>query len=1329
MALPEDVAVITLTGTYLDMQGNGRSGTVTFTPTTPVLVDAESETILGGIPVPVALNSSGEFSVVLPCTSGLTPSGWVWGVTENVSGATARSYAIALPSSLGETVDISTLTPVTPGPVVSSYLLASTLGEANGVAQLNGDALVPVTEGGTGASTAAAAVAAIGALAEPTGGSYPGGTTEFLRADQTWAVPAGGGGGTALLAQTAVQPSAYTATANQLVPVDTTTGPVTVTLPGTPAAGTICGVKLVTLGTGNAVTVAAAGSDVFNKAGGSTSVTLSLLGQGVLLQYDSGVWLVLSDDLPLTQIESLFVAQSSLPLPGSDVAAATSSSAGAVTLGGGSGTAAVQLNYRGAVQYNTTYNPGDVILYNGGRIYITSTVTTATVGTNGVGQPFISGSHYTAVSAQAFGVYYAFDYGVTGSGTTDDWNALQTLICLVRSLSTISFSGYRIILPAGTCAISKPIILPSQCWLEGDGLYSSTLKVMAAWTVVGGVPTLTGNGNCDAVQPEIFNSASQAAILANLSPAQSSQYSQGDLRNAFRWRISNLTIHGNASQQSPGSYYYCLNIATSPTTTSAASDPDFDPAGIVENVQFRAASGDGFIHNGRSALRLVNTLAWFCNGNGYSPSFDTQIDHTQAGFNGMGGYYFNHGADQGAGNKSYNNGTNANWVSAVTASGTVSGTAVTGWAGTLTPVVGYGVTGGGFSAGATITGGISGSSGNWNFTVSGSGTAGSQSLAVGPVYTYGTRVMYNAANPGVPGAGNLAYDCLAYPSITDDTVAPASDPTNWVQVNQGIGTAAGTVSGTAVTGWAGTLAPVAGMTVTGGGFPAGATITGGITGSSGNYGFTVSGSGTSGSQTLTVASLPTSPQAWGCGVYVDGNAGEITFNCDCQSNSAWSWYCHNLNSTTSTGVLLTGCSNNPNFYNPTDTQETTNPNYYSDVCLDNSRGVTASIVCGQPTAVSGVSYRLRIVNGSTHNDVTLTGDAHVTSLLTPDSTAILSGSVSSGNYVRYNGTDYTTTLASQNDVSITSPGNGQVLTFNSGTGKWGAASQATGDYVGTFGDGSNGTATLDGSTAYTAWATLSGGNYTMKTDAFLTSLTINSGVTLFTAGYRLFCNGTVTNNGVISNVGGAGAASGTAGAVPGNASVCSSAGGAGGTGAGGAGNNTPGTTLGVGASGAGGAGSSGAAGGSAGPLNSVTFPYRTPAAILSGSAGWNGSVKQPAGGCGGGGGGGDGTNHGGGGGAGGGIVAIMAQAVVNTGTITAAGGAGGSPATVVTNGGCGGGGGGGGGLILVYTLSAWTAGTTVVTGGTGGTAITNGSGTASNGSNGASGNVLNVVLQ
>ena len=172
MALPGDIAVITLTGTYLDMQGNARSGTVTFTPSTPILVDASSSTVLGAVAVPAALNSSGQFSVTLPCTSGLAPSGWVWEVVENVSGAPQRGYSIALPSTLGSTVDISTLTPVgTPG-IAGSYLLASQLGAANGAAQLNGSGLLPVTEGGTGAGTTAGALAAFGLTATQASAAY-----------------------------------------------------------------------------------------------------------------------------------------------------------------------------------------------------------------------------------------------------------------------------------------------------------------------------------------------------------------------------------------------------------------------------------------------------------------------------------------------------------------------------------------------------------------------------------------------------------------------------------------------------------------------------------------------------------------------------------------------------------------------------------------------------------------------------------------------------------------------------------------------------------------------------------------------------------------------------------------------------------------------------------------------------------------------------------------------------------------------------------------------------------------------------------------------------
>jgi hypothetical protein len=61
----------------------------------------------------------------------------------------------------------------------------------------------------------------------------------------------------------------------------------------------------------------------------------------------------------------------------------------------------------------------------------------------------------------------------------------------------------------------------------------------------------------------------------------------------------------------------------------------------------------------------------------------------------------------------------------------------------------------------------------------------------------------------------------------------------------------------------------------------------------------------------------------------------------------------------------------------------------------------------------------------------------------------------------------------------------------------------------------------------------------------------------------------------------------------------------------------------------------------------------------------------------------------------------------------------------VTTGNCGGGGGGGGGIILIYTLSAWTAGTTSVSGGAFGSLH----GSGANGVAGGSGTVLNVVLQ
>jgi len=102
--------------------------------------------------------------------------------------------------------------------------------------------------------------------------------------------PAGSGGGSSL-ARTTVKTSAYTAAAGDLVPVDTTSAPVTVTLPSAPADKTQVAVELVTQGGTNTATAACAGSDVFTKTGGPTTLTLGL-GQLAWLEYTAagGIW-------------------------------------------------------------------------------------------------------------------------------------------------------------------------------------------------------------------------------------------------------------------------------------------------------------------------------------------------------------------------------------------------------------------------------------------------------------------------------------------------------------------------------------------------------------------------------------------------------------------------------------------------------------------------------------------------------------------------------------------------------------------------------------------------------------------------------------------------------------------------------------------------------------------------------------------------------------------------------------------------------------------------------------------------------------------------------
>ena len=119
--------------------------------------------------------------------------------------------------------------------------------------------------------------------------------------------------------------------------------------------------------------------------------------------------------------------------------------------------------------------------------------------------------------------------------------------------------------------------------------------------------------------------------------------------------------------------------------------------------------------------------------------------------------------------------------------------------------------------------------------------------------------------------------------------------------------------------------------------------------------------------------------------------------------------------------------------------------------------------------------------------------------------------------------------------------------------------------TGMFGDGSDGTPNnLNGTNTF-SFASKSGSVYTLIRSVFAVDLTVAGGVTLVTAGFKIFCSGTLTNSGTITNAGNPGS-NGTTGGGAGAAGTAIASAELGGSSAGG-----------TGAAGAVGSGSAGAA--------------------------------------------------------------------------------------------------------------------------------------------------------
>ena len=248
-----------------------------------------------------------------------------------------------------------------------------------------------------------------------------------------------------------------------------------------------------------------------------------------------------------------------------------------------------------------------------------------------------------------------------------------------------------------------------------------------------------------------------------------------------------------------------------------------------------------------------------------------------------------------------------------------------------------------------------------------------------------------------------------------------------------------------------------------------------------------------------------------------------------------------------------------------------------------------------------------------------------------------------------------------------------------------------------FGDGSDGDVTISVDT-------------TLSRDMYYNNLTINSGMRLTTAGFRVFVKNTITNNGYISNNGGNGgngtsSVAGAAGAAPlgpqtvgtgsigGVGKLAQLSGGAGGA-----------VTAGFGGTGGTGGTQVPYAGGAGGVVTAPTAAQGSIRDLVAAVRGLLLDGGKANAGSGGGGGGCNSTTQGsGGGGGGGGVVIVVARTIVNTsGVIEARGGNGGSASTASQGIGAGG---GGGLLILVYaTLTSGTesapAGSPGVTGST-----------------------------
>lgn len=107
MAYPTDMSTRVVKGTFIDIDGQTSTGTVSFTPSA-VVRDFSDATILYGT-TSVELDANGYFEIALPCTddTDLLPDDWYYTIRIRLQGARSVEWNMELPYADGSEVNIS----------------------------------------------------------------------------------------------------------------------------------------------------------------------------------------------------------------------------------------------------------------------------------------------------------------------------------------------------------------------------------------------------------------------------------------------------------------------------------------------------------------------------------------------------------------------------------------------------------------------------------------------------------------------------------------------------------------------------------------------------------------------------------------------------------------------------------------------------------------------------------------------------------------------------------------------------------------------------------------------------------------------------------------------------------------------------------------------------------------------------------------------------------------------------------------------------------------------------------------------------------------------